>query len=472
MAMTFFLVWQATPTLANEEVLDNTNTLESVSTLTTGTPEEFGANPFDEEDDTEAIQKALDTFDIVELKDGGTYYISDILRIRSSQKLYTPNLSATIIQTENLPAILNTYKLKTTVKVNQWIKNGQTSIPLETEKEGTVNNPDIQENTDTVVYPDTQENTDIIEYLDIQPNDLVVLRSNKLWKEDNRGYLKKGELHTAKSYENGLLELSEGIFDAYATAETVSVNIYEPMSIHLENIILTRSNDSAYTNYLISLWYTQNSVLNNISVSNATDSGIILQYNYRTSIDNSYFNLGVVDNIPQTGYGIQDNGGVYTHISNSTFMRVRRGVDLSGNIPNWNSVVENCYAYGPYKGSTLASGNSGFGTHSTAVNSVFRNNYIKGFSQAFALRGNNTTIENNTVEGNQSYFLQATHGTNIVVRNNEYIRFSKKTKMPIFANLTRTFNGKITLTKNTSSPVSKWTSKKNNTKTSGNKIVK
>ena len=120
----------------------------------------------------------------------------------------------------------------------------------------------------------------------------------------------------------------------------------------------------------------------------------------------------------------------------------------------------------------LATGNSGFGTHSTCMYATFRNNYVKGFRQGFALRGSNLLLENNTVYGNQDYFLQATHGTNITVQKNTYTRFSKKTKLPVFANLTQSFSGKIKLINNQSSPVTKWTSKAKNTSTSGNKTVK
>lgn len=435
MAMIFFLSWQVTPTAA-EEINPNTK----------GAPEEFGANAFDEEDDTEAIQKALDTYGTVELKDGGIYYISDTLHIRSSQTIYTPSIPATIVQTINLPAMTNTYKMRATVKINEWLKKGQTNVSL------------------ADVYP--------ADDLNIQTNDFILLRSNKLWKEDNRGYLKKGEIHTAQALADQTLVLSEGIYDAYSYTENLTVNVYEPMTVRIENINFTRPSSGLHTNAMITLWYTQNSVLNNLTISNARDSGIILQYNYRTTVDNCNFNLGVTNDVSQTGYGIQDNGGAYSHISNCTFNTVRRGVDLSGNIPNWNSLVENCYAFGPSKGSTLSSGNSGFGTHSTAVNATFRNNFIKGFNQAFAIRGTNILIENNTVEGNQNYFMQATHGTNITVTGNTYARFSQRTKLPIFANLTQSFKGTIKITKNTTTPVAKWTSKKNHTKTSGNKVLK
>ena len=410
---------------------------QSGQTGIVGTPEEFGANAFDTLDDTEALQKAIDTYDIVELKDGGTYYISNTLGIESSKKIYTPNERATIVETSGYAAITNTPVLKYKTTENAWFKAGLPTLQIE---EG-----------------------------NFSSGDLILLRSNQLWKEDNRGYLRKGEIHLVSTYTDGALTLSEGLFDSYATSEQMTFNVYEPMTISLENIEFTRSAPSHSA--MIIIWYTQNSTFKNLKISHAKESGLILQYNYKTTIENSEFNLGVTSDDIQTGYGIQDNGGVYTTISNCTFRSVRRGVDLSGNIPNWNSVVENCYAYGPYSTTQLATGNSGFGTHSTSMNTVFRNNYVQGFKQGFALRGTNTILENNIVEGNQDYFLQATHGTNITVKENTYIRFSQRTQLPVFANLTQSFKGKISLINNISSPLKKWTSKKNNTTSSGNKAL-
>ena len=442
----------------NAEVPVESNTEPPPSTSSVGTPEEFGANAFDTEDDTEALQQALDTYDTVKLTDGGVYYISDTLYIKKNQKIYTPEVRASIIQTVPLAALSNVPKLKTTLKLNKWLKKGQSAIQIAA--------PDSMI-SDLFESDTVDSNTS---ELDIATNDFILMRSDQLWKEDNRGYLRKGEIHLAQSYTDGLLTLSEDLFDTYYASETVTMNIYEPMTVELDNIEF--KNSTHVFNTLISIWYTQNSVFKNLNIANAKEAGIILQYNYKATIENSTFHLGITKDDSQTGYGIQDNGGIYTSISECTFRGVRRGVDLSGNVPNWYSTVENCEAYGPMNTTQLATGNSGFGTHSTCMYATFRNNYVKGFRQGFALRGSNLLLENNTVYGNQDYFLQATHGTNITVQKNTYTRFSKKTKLPVFANLTQSFSGKIKLINNQSSPVTKWTSKAKNTSTSGNKTVK
>ena len=172
---------------------------QSGQTGIVGTPEEFGANAFDTLDDTEALQKAIDTYDIVELKDGGTYYISNTLGIESSKKIYTPNERATIVETSGYAAITNTPVLKYKTTENAWFKAGLPTLQIE---EG-----------------------------NFSSGDLILLRSNQLWKEDNRGYLRKGEIHLVSAYTDGALTLSEGLFDSYATSEQMTFNVYEPMTI-------------------------------------------------------------------------------------------------------------------------------------------------------------------------------------------------------------------------------------------------
>lgn len=389
-----------------------------VDTPEVHTPEEFGANGFDKLLDTAALQEAIDQSDTLILRSGATYIIDrplvsgHTIKIKSDKK------------TDKVPVILQINKQSAFIFTNKPTASTQVTKP-------------ITKNAAYVTLKSTKG---------MKPGDLLHLKSNKLWYWDNRDYLTKGELHKILKIDGDKVYLERTTSEDYmiGNGEAVTAKVYPDVSLELSDISF--SHPKPYETTMIKVNFTSNAKIKNVSVRNSKNTGIYLNSTYQTEVNHTYINLGTTKNI-RTGYGIQDYGGNGTFITDSVFKRVRRGVDFSGVTPSRNGTVINSKAYGS-KQETLASGNSGFGTHSTAENITFENNYVQNFTYAFLSRGNNIIVKGNTLEGFSKGFIGISYGGHVEVLNNTYKRLNNSV-LSSFIMLTDTYNGSLIATGNT-----------------------
>jgi hypothetical protein len=381
------------------------------------TPEEFGANGFDRKTDTVALQKAIDSSDTLVLKSGATYIINRPLVSSHSIEIEGNNT------TKKAPVILQVSKQSAFI-----LNNEQTASTIVVKK--------ITNNTPYITVASTKG---------LKPGDLLHLISSKLWFWDNRGYLKKGELHKITKINGDKVYLDRNTSDNYfvGEGEVVSVKVYPNVSLKLSNISF--SHPKPYKTIMIKVNNTSNTKIENVSVRNAKRIGIILNCTFQTEVNKANINLGTTKDIT-SGYGIQDYGGTGTLVTDSIFRRVRRGVDFSGVTPSRYGMVSNSKAYG-YKQDTLASGNSGFGTHSTAENITFENNYVENFNHAILSRGENITVKGNTSEGFSRSFIVISYGKNVKVLNNTY-KSKNDRYIDSFILLTGTYRGSLIVSGN------------------------
>ncbi|MGD6843053.1 right-handed parallel beta-helix repeat-containing protein [Bacillus infantis] len=353
------------------------------------TPEEFGGDGFDRRLDTAAIQKALDSgAETVKLKEGATYYIDQTLTADRSIKLISGSKKANIIQQSNEESVFYfRNKARSSLYLTEDVKKGTKAVKANEAKKA-------------------------------QPGDIIELKSNVLWHWDNRNSLTKGELHTVEKVSGDTIYLSSKTDDSYAVSEgeKVIVNLYSPKTIHVENVRFSYTEPVKNTAIIIDP--AVDSTFKNINVSKAQETGLKLIKNINATLEKSFFSLHTDESVP-TGYGFQDYGGRGTTVRNSTFEKVRRGVDFSGDIPSRFGRVENSTAYGPDKG-TLAAGNSGFGTHSTAEYITFENNTVENFDYHFVSRGNHISFLNNSGTGNTRAFFHITYGGKVKLEGNHY----------------------------------------------------
>ncbi|MCA1033594.1 right-handed parallel beta-helix repeat-containing protein [Bacillus infantis] len=353
------------------------------------TPEEFGADGFDLGLDTEAIQKALDSgAETVKLKEGATYYIDQTLTANQSIKLVSGSKKATIIQQSE------------DERVFHFRNRPRAAFPLE---------GDVEKGVKAIKASAANE---------AQHGDIIELKSDMLWHWDNRNSLTKGELHTVEKVSGDTIYLSSKTDDSYAVSEgeKVIVNLYSPKTIHVENVRFSYTEPVKNTAIIVDP--AVDSTFKNINVSKAQETGLKLIKNINATLEKSFFSLHTDESVP-TGYGFQDFGGRGTTVRNSTFEKVRRGVDFSGDIPSRFGRAENNTAYGPDKG-TLAAGNSGFGTHSTAEYITFENNTVENFDYHFVSRGNHISFLNNIGTGNARAFFHITYGGEVRLKGNHY----------------------------------------------------
>lgn len=401
------------------------------ATTIIGTPEEFGAIVNDGKDDTTAIQKALNKYGVVKLKDGGVYNINKTLTINKSMQVYSSTKNpATIIMSGSASAIKGKASVKQTIKIKQSLNKGITTIKLPT-------------------------NTNV------SNNDLIHIKSNKLWYWDNRDSLYKGELHSVSSFKNGIITLSEGMFDNYASTEELTITIYKESEIILQGINF--KHPSAKETVMLEFEGFTNSKYYKLNIENSKKIGLLVKNNYKSTIDANTIKLNTTKDIP-TGYGIQDYGGTKNTFKNNYITKVRRGIDASGKTPSYYALIEGNKAIGQ-NASELATGSSGFGSHSTAVNTIYKNNTSQNFKYGFVLRGKNQTVENNTIINPSLAVVEVAFGSTSIVNNN----ISKGNSTPYFLYCFKGFNGSAKITNNTSYNTNKWFNTNIGVRTSGNK---
>jgi|GEM_PF-5217859 len=419
-------VWIVVSKMTNQQdISKDTNKEETILQTKTRqkevrirTPEEFGADGFDKKFDTEALQKAIDNSDTLILKSGATYIIDQPLVSKHSIKIESDNkgqkVPVILQMSKNSAFILNNIPITSTV-VSKRISINEPSITLASTK-------------------------------GMQVGDLLHFTSDKLWYWDNRGYLKKGELHKIIKIKGNMVYLDRSTSEDYLVGEgeVVTAIAYPDVSLKLSNISFMHP--KPYKTAMLKVNYTSNTEMENVSVANSKHIGIFLNSTFHTMIRDSYINLGTTKDI-NTGYGIQDYGGSGTLITGSIFKHVRRGVDFSGKTPSRFGKVTNSKAYGDKKG-TLASGNSGFGTHSTAENITFENNYVENFNYGFLSRGNNIIVQGNTLEGFSKNFMAISYGGSVKVLDNTY-KSIDESGLESFLTVYKTYQGSLTVTGNT-----------------------
>ncbi|MFB3170022.1 hypothetical protein P5G62_023225 [Neobacillus sp. 179-C4.2 HS] len=416
--VSYFTAEEKIPTLEYEdhpiESIDITET--EITDLSTHSPEDFGANGFDNNPDTTSLQKAIDHSDTLLLKDGARYIIDEPL-----ESSHTITIKS---EDSDRPAMIIQRNSESALLINN------------EEKVSTFVSKKIAYNQPYVVLNDTEG---------MEPGDLIHLVSSKLWFWDNRGYLKKGEMHRIKKIEGNKVYLDSNTNGKYNVGidEIVMAKVYPQISLELSNVSF--AHPSPLKTVMIKVNYTIDANINNVSVTNSQLLGIQLKNTYNSIVNNVKINLGTTKDIT-SGYGIQDWGGRGTLITNSTFARVRRGVDFSGDTPSRFGTVTNSKAYG-YKDGVLASGNSGFGTHSTADHITFKNNYVKNFSYGFLSRGTNITVENNVHEGYSRSFIAVSLGNHVNIVNNSY-KSINKSSLEGFIMLLDSYKGTIEVSGN------------------------
>jgi hypothetical protein len=265
---------------------------------------------------------------------------------------------------------------------------------------------------------------------------LIEVVSSASWYHDPRADstdCRKAELHRVDEVVGNRIHLTDPLMDGYdLTTETVTINAYTPIRVHMEEIDLLMDRGAEPNDTIrktgISLNYTTDSMLKNVFVTNAVNAGIQLYHSYRPTVDggrttssNSYY----------SGYGVQTYGTTHAVIKNRHARNCRRGFDVSGGtIPSHYTTVEGCSVFGNGLNSLLdrygfnddhTTGTAvfGMGTHGGADHTIFRNNYMGFLHIGINDRGRNTTIEGNNFIGDiKDECIDVIFGENVIVRNN------------------------------------------------------
>lgn len=364
---------------------------------------DFGALGDGRHDDTKAILKAID-----HVKAGGnivfdsskTYLVTETIKITKDLTITTNGQkNATILMgsnKKNEPVLYFSGKVKSSARIDTALRTRDSQINL----------PNIK---------------------DVDSNDLLLIESNTPWYFEPRTgteNLHKGELHKMIGVTKSEAILAEGIWDAYdPQKEDIQVKVIDPIHITMEkiNIVRNPSNDRTIG---IKLEYGSNSSINRINVGHSTAVGIHVVSSYRTKVENSEVTEA---NDKYSGYGIQSYGSSYSTIQDNRITGSRRGIDVSGQYPDYFSTVEFNTVYGGGKNELglhylTEDTQYGIGTHSTANFTVFRGNILANLNYGVNIRSANVTIKQNKFLG---YFkgsaIILANGRNASIVDNESV---------------------------------------------------
>jgi hypothetical protein len=302
-----------------------------------------------------------------------------------------------------------------------------------------------QKNDDALLINAANTGDELIEMTsttDISNGDLIRLNSTEFWEFQNRGKLRKGEVHIVENISGKKIFLRDKIHDDYSISkEKVFVRAYKPLQIELKNFDVNYNSGSYSTAIIIERG--MNCVISNISINNSGRKGISIKNSYNIDIRNSSFSGAN----SETGYGISGSGAYFLTIDSCNFYNNRAAVDFSGGNgykefsagPSRYCVMKNSFVNGSglnSKGEVMneISKNRGGGTHGPAEFCIFENNLITNVSYGFTIRGKDIYVRNNTFKNVKDMIVNLSAGMNFKFTGNKYI-YDENESIPAGINL-------------------------------------
>lgn len=248
----------------------------------------------------------------------------------------------------------------------------------------------------------------------VQVGDLIGLVSNKFWYCDARDETYKSQLNKVERIEGNNVFVITAWSESYDTAsETLSAYVYRPVQALIRDVDFHCTpmdvSPTASPNVRgLSLRYTTDSVLTNVSTHYAQACGIQVARSFNTLVVG-----GVSDksNGYTSGYGVQTDGTSHTRVTKRTVTGSRRGVDVSGiGIISSHTTVDDCTiigggvnsrgdTYGWNADGSTGAYQGGIGTHGAANFTEIKDNYIVNVHQPVILRSPNNVVSGNTIIG-------------------------------------------------------------------------
>ena len=318
------------------------------------TPEQFGAKGDGTTDDSEAVQAACDAGYEVRFADNKTYYLADTVTI--DHDVHLVGGKNTVIKTATPTGgvvndainVMGTLK-KTTTLTSDYIHNG-----IETENSG-----------------DRWKLTDMT---GINIGDMMIITATDQLYSYSRDYYYLGGCLLVADVTDDYIWTSDVLPFDIENTENVTVEVYDAPTAIVENLKFVSDNDSAGNyRYPFRLYYCKNSVVRNVTVSQA-DNGIQIRNCVNTLVDGAS-----ISKMPLSGTGrALDHYAICIHSSSNTIVErllgntANNSIDLTGTIPNVNTFVKNCNLF-------ALSRFTGLGMHENAYNTVVEDCVIGGF---------------------------------------------------------------------------------------------
>lgn len=205
----------------------------------------------------------------------------------------------------------------------------------------------------------------------VQAGDLFKIYKNVKWSASDYTDLQTGELYEIRSVSGSTVTLTEPLIRDYAIADTVNVQIYRPIEVHIENIIFQNAG-SEETHEGLSLKYTKNSSVKDCSFYENGFSAISLYTCFNTEISGNHIYDGL---LPGSGYGVAINSGsAHVNIHDNFISNCRHAI--TGNSDENYSlsrdvIIQNNQLYG-----AGIDGSAVIDAHADVINYIVKGNHI------------------------------------------------------------------------------------------------
>ena len=161
----------------------------------------------------------------------------------------------------------------------------------------------------------------------VRPNDLIKIWKNVQWCPldcpDNYPDQMTGEMYAVKSVNGNVITLNQALLRDYRLSETVKIEVYRPIQMHIKNIRIQDTGAAMFHHGLVMKYCSDSSVTN--SWFNNSGFGAVCLY--------SCFNVSVKNNeiynslFPGSGYGVNvASGSALVNIDNNHIENCRHAV--------------------------------------------------------------------------------------------------------------------------------------------------
>lgn len=220
----------------------------------------------------------------------------------------------------------------------------------------------------------------------LEKGQLLYFQSEEQFSTTRNYYKKGGAFTITEIIDDNTINIS-GSFP-YDIQPNCIVTVYNPITVEINNLSIVANNPLPAGRFGISLFYSDNSVLNNVYADNFNHC-FHLNVHHNTMVQRVKSGRSYYDGTSES-YGLASYIGSYLTITNSVFHSGRHGLEISGRENSFKSRISNVSAFSETGGVAFNQHQASFDSHIT--NSIFGSIGIS----------NSATIENCFIGGQGS----------------------------------------------------------------------
>jgi PKD repeat protein len=231
----------------------------------------------------------------------------------------------------------------------------------------------------------------------VRKNDLVKIWKNVQWCPLDYPDQMTGEMYAVKGVNGNVVTLNQPLLRDYKLSETVQVEVYRPIQIHIKNIRIEDTGSSTIHHGLV-LQYCKDSSVTNSWLNNSGFGDLCLYSCFNVSVNNNEIYNSLHANC---GYGINvASGSAFINISNNHIENCRHAI--TGNSDERKSLDRDVFISNNTLIGTEVTGANVVDAHAVVINFVVTGNKI--YPQllkhyAFADGTQQSTFSDNNIYG-------------------------------------------------------------------------